>query len=153
MTVGAAGNVHRDSTPGNYGVWKAAQAGKLIAICRSMARSKTQCVLVIDDEAAVLETIEDVLECYGFKVYTASSGKEAIAVFRDNQYDIDMALLDFLLPDMSGEWIFENLRSLDPDLRVVLLTGCEESVADRMFKRGLQGYLQKPFDLPELVQT
>jgi two-component system cell cycle sensor histidine kinase/response regulator CckA len=120
-----------------------------------MARSnlsKKQCVLVIDDEAAVLETIKDVLECYGFIVYTASSGKEAIAVFRDNQHDIDMVLLDFLLPDMSGEWIFENLRSLDPDVRVVLLTGCEESVADRMLKRGLRGCLQKPFDLPELVE-
>lgn len=129
------------------------KAGKLIAICRSMARSKTQCVLVIDDEASVLETIKDVLECYGFKVYTASSGKEAVAVFRDKQYDIDMVLLDFLLPDMSGEWIFENLRSLDPNLQVVLLTGCEKSVADRMLKRGLRGYLQKPFDLPELVKT
>ena len=80
-------------------------------------RSKKECVLVIDDEEAVLETIKDALECYGFTVYTASSGKEAIAVFRDNQHDIGMVLLDFLLPDMSGEWIFENLRSLDPEPR------------------------------------
>jgi DNA-binding response OmpR family regulator len=115
-------------------------------------RSKNECVLVIDDEKAVLETIKDALECYGFTVYTASSAKEAIEVFQDNQHDIGMVLLDFLLPDMSGEWIFENLRSLDPDVRVVLLTGCEESVADRMLKRGLGGYLQKPFDLPELVE-
>jgi DNA-binding response OmpR family regulator len=115
-------------------------------------RNKKECVLVIDDEKAVLETIKDALECYGFTVYTASSAKEAIAVFRDNQHDIGMVLLDFLLPDMSGEWIFENLRSLDPDVRVVLLTGCEESVANRMLKRGLRGYLQKPFDLPELVE-
>ena len=116
-------------------------------------RSKKHCVLVVDDEPAVLETIKDVLECYGFTVCTASSGKEAIAVFRDNQHDIDMVLLDFLLPDMSGEWIFENLLSLDSDLPVVRLTGCEESVADRMLERGLRGYLQKPFDLPELIQS
>jgi CheY-like chemotaxis protein len=116
-------------------------------------RSNKQCVLVIDDEAAVLESIKDVLACYGFTVYTASSGKEDIAVFRHNQHDIDMVLLDFLLPDMSGEWIFENLRSLDPDVRVVLLTGCEESVAERMLKRGLRGYLQKPFSMPDLVES
>jgi CheY-like chemotaxis protein len=116
-------------------------------------RSNKQSVLVIDDEEAFLETIKAALECYGFIVYTASSGKEAIAVFRDHQHDIGMVLLDYLLPEMSGEWIFENLRCLDPDVRVVLLTGCEESVADRMLKRGLRGYLQKPFDLPELVQT
>ena len=64
-----------------------------------------------------------------------------------------MVLLDYLLPDMSGEWIFENLRALHPGVRVVLLTGCEESVADRMLKRGLRGYLQKPFDLPEFIQS
>jgi CheY-like chemotaxis protein len=116
-------------------------------------RSKKQCVLVIDDEAAVLETIKDVLECYGFTVYTASKAKEAITLYRDNQHDIGMVLLDYLLPDMSGEWIFENLRSLDPDVRVVLLTGCEESVADRMLKRGLQGYLKKPFSVPDLVES
>ena len=116
-------------------------------------RSKKECVLVIDDEEAFLETIKAALECYEFTVYTASSAKEAIEVFRDNQHDIGMVLLDYLLPEMSGEWIFENLRCLDPDVRVVLLTGCEESVADRMLKRGLRGYLQKPFDLPELVQT
>ena len=116
-------------------------------------RSKKQCVLVIDDEKAVLETIKDALECYGFTVYTASSTKEAIAVFRDNQHDIGMVLLDYLLPEMSGEWIFENLRSLDPDVRVVLLTGCEESVANRMLKRGLRGYLQKPFSMPDLVES
>ena len=143
-------------TPCSEGAWKAVQAGKLIATCRSMARrnrSNKQCVLVIDDEAAVLESIKDVLACYGFTVYTASSGKEDIAVFRHNQHDIDMVLLDFLLPDMSGEWIFENLRSLDPDVRVVLLTGCEESVAERMLKRGLRGYLQKPFSMPDLVES
>lgn len=115
-------------------------------------RSKKECVLVIDDEKAVLETIKDALKCYGFTVYTASSAKEAIAVFRDNQHDIGMVLVDFLLPDMSGEWIFENLRSLDPDVRVVLLTGCEESVANRMLKRGLRGYLQKPFGLQSLLR-
>jgi DNA-binding response OmpR family regulator len=115
-------------------------------------RNKKECVLVIDDEKTVLETIKDALECYGFTVYTASNAKEAIAVFRDNQHDIGMVLLDYLLPEMSGEWIFENLRCLDPDVRVVLLTGCEESVADRMLERGLRGYLQKPFRLPELVE-
>jgi two-component system, cell cycle sensor histidine kinase and response regulator CckA len=92
------------------------------------------------------------LERYGFTVYTASSAKEAITLYRDNQQDIDVALLDYLLPEMSGEWISENLQCLNPEVRVVLLTGCEESVADRMLKRGLRGHLQKPFGLPELVE-
>ena len=81
------------------------------------------------------------LECYGFSVHTASSPKEAITLYRDYHRDIGMVLLDYLLPEMSGELVFENLQSLNPDVRVVLLTGCEETVADKMFKRGLRGYL------------
>jgi CheY-like chemotaxis protein len=50
-----------------------------------------------------------------------------------------MVLLDYLLPEMSGELVFENLQRLNPDVRVVLLTGCEESVADKMLKKGLRG--------------
>lgn len=50
------------------------------------------------------------------------------------------------------EVVFENLQRLNPDVRVVLLTGCAESIADKMLKTGLRGYLQKPFSLPDLAQ-
>jgi two-component system, cell cycle sensor histidine kinase and response regulator CckA len=111
-----------------------------------------ECVLAVDDEAGFLDMLKAALECYDFTVHTASSPKEAITVYRDHQRDICMVLLDYLLPEMSGEVVFENLQGLNPDVRVVLLTGCEESVADKMLKTGLRGYLQKPFSLPELVQ-
>ena len=63
-----------------------------------------------------------------------------------------MVLLGFLLPEMSGDLVFENLQRVNPDVRVVLLTGCEASVAEKMFEKGLRGYVQKPFCLQELGQ-
>ena len=63
-----------------------------------------------------------------------------------------MVLLDFLLPKMSGDMVFENLQRLNPNVRVVLLTGCEGSVAENMFKKGLRGYIQKPFCIRELAE-
>jgi DNA-binding NarL/FixJ family response regulator len=48
--------------------------------------------------------------------------------------------------------VFANLQGLNPDVRVVLLTGHQESVADKMLARGLRGYLQKPFSLLDLAQ-
>ena len=110
---------------------------------------KKDCVLAVDDEAGFLDMLKAALECYDFTVHTATTPKEAITVYRDHQQDIRMVLLDYVLPEMSGAVVFENLRDLNPDVRVVLLTGCEASVADKMLKSGLRGYLQKPFSLPE----
>lgn len=99
--------------------------GKLNAGFRCMVShncSKKECVLAVDDEAGFLGMLKAALECYDFTVHTASSSKEAIALYRDHQRDIRMVLLDYLLPEMSGELVFENLQGLNPDVRVVLLT-------------------------------
>jgi DNA-binding NtrC family response regulator len=111
-----------------------------------------ECILAIDDEEGFLGMLKAALECQGFMVHTASSPNEAIKLYEERCRDISMVLLDYLLPEMSGELVFENLQRLNPDVRVVLLTGCEESVADKMLRKGLRGYLQKPFDLPDLAQ-
>jgi len=133
----------------------ASYVGKLNALLESMIPGdcrKKECVLAIDDEEGFLGMLKAALECYGFKVHTAANPSEAIKLYQEHRDDIAMVLLDYLLPEMSGDRVFEELQRLNPDVRVVLLTGCEESVADKMLKRGLRGYLQKPFNLPELTQ-
>jgi CheY-like chemotaxis protein len=130
-------------------------AGKLNALFRGMTPSncrQKECILAIDDEEGFLGVLKAALECQGFMVHTASSPNEAIKLYEEHRRNISMVLLDYLLPEMSGELVFEELQRLNPDVRVVLLTGCEESVADKMLKRGLRGYLQKPFNLPDLAQ-
>jgi two-component system cell cycle sensor histidine kinase/response regulator CckA len=111
-----------------------------------------ECILAIDDEEGFLGMLKAALECYGFMVHTASGPSEALKLYQEHHRSISMVLLDYLLPEMSGDRVFEELQRLNPDVRVVLLTGCEESVADKMLKRGLRGYLQKPFNLPDLKQ-
>jgi len=111
-----------------------------------------ECILAIDDDDEFLDMLKAALECYGFMVRTSSSPKDAIAMYRDHRQDIRLVLLDYRLPGMTGEAVFENLQCLNPDIRVVLVTSHQESVADRMVARGLRGYLQKPFSLPDLTQ-
>ena len=111
-----------------------------------------ECILAIDDDDEFLDMLKAALECYGFMVRTSSSPKDAIAMYRDHRQDIRLVLLDYRLPGMTGEAVFENLQCLNPDIRVVLVTSHQESVADRMVARGLRGYLQKPFCIRELVQ-
>jgi DNA-binding NtrC family response regulator len=111
-----------------------------------------ECILAIDDEEGFLGVLKAALDSQGFLVHTASTPDVAIKLYEKFHQDINMVLLDYLLPEMSCDLVFENLQRLNPDVRVVLLTACEESVADEMLKRGLQGYLQKPFNLPDLAQ-
>ncbi|MGD1019124.1 MAG: response regulator [Verrucomicrobiia bacterium] len=131
------------------------EIGRLNACFGSVISSncpQKECILAIDDEEGFLSMLKSALESYGFVVHTASRPKEAIKFYQERGRDISIVLLDYLLPGMSGDSVFEELQRLNPDVRVVLLTGCEESVADRMRRKGLRGYLQKPFDLPDLAQ-
>ena len=109
-------------------------------------------ILAIDDEEGFLSLLKATLDGQGYRVHTASCPNEAIKLYEERGREISMVLLDFLLPKMSGDMVFENLQRLNPDVRVVLLTGCEGSVAENMFKKGLRGYLQKPFCRRELAQ-
>ena len=111
-----------------------------------------ECILAIDDEEGFLDILKMTLASQGYLVHTASSPSEAIKLYGERWGEISMVLLDYLLPEMSCDSVFENLQRLNPDVRVVLLTACEESVADEMLKKGLRGYLQKPFDFPDLAQ-
>jgi DNA-binding NtrC family response regulator len=109
-------------------------------------------ILAIDDEEGFLGLLKAALECHGYCVHTASSPEEAIKLYGERWREIGMVLLDFLLPHMSGDLVFDELKRLNPDVRVILLTGCEESVAEPLYSKGLRGYLQKPFSLPDLAQ-
>ncbi len=117
-----------------------------------MSQPQQSHVFAIDDEEGFLGLLKIALERSGYIVHTASSPKEALTLYRERWQDITLVFLDFLLPGMSGDVVFDELQRLNPDVRVVLLTGCEESVAERMFQRGLRGYLQKPFTLSDLAQ-
>jgi len=109
-------------------------------------------ILAIDDEADFLLLLKAALECHGYSVHTATNPGDAIKLYEEKRDEISMVLLDYLLPEMSGDVIFEKLQDFNPDVRVVLVTGCEETVAENMLTNGLRGFLQKPFDLSVLTQ-
>ncbi len=109
-------------------------------------------ILAIDDELGFLGMLKEMLECQGYTVHAASCPKEAIKLYAQRWREISMVFLDFLLPGTSGDQVFDELQRLNPDVRVVLLTGCQESKAEKMFQKGLRGYLQKPFGIRELGQ-
>lgn len=110
-------------------------------------------VLIVDDEEMILEVGRGMLEKLGYKVLTAETGKQAVETYMKNPADIDLVVLDLVMPDMSGRETYDHLRKVNPGLRVLLSSGFSmDSVAKEMLDHGCGGFIQKPFLIQELSQ-
>jgi DNA-binding response OmpR family regulator len=105
-------------------------------------------VLVIDDDPQVRLLISMILEDEGFAVEAAMAGAEALRLA--TELPPALVVLDMSLPDMTGETLAKHLRSLWPDLPILVVTA-DGKVRDKVARIGAFGYLLKPFDLGELV--
>jgi DNA-binding NtrC family response regulator len=107
-------------------------------------------VLIIDDEAAIRESLETLLEFEGFTVEAAETGEEGLA--RLGEHPFDLVLLDFALPDRNGLEILAEIRSRDPRLAVIMITayGTVDN-AVRAMQKGATNFIQKPWDNEKLL--
>jgi two-component system cell cycle sensor histidine kinase/response regulator CckA len=105
-------------------------------------------ILLVDDEKVILMVNRPMLEKLGYTVLTAEGGREAIEVFAANQDHIDMVILDMIMPDLAGGAVFDHLKAMRPDIKVLLSTGYSISgQAEEIMARGCAGFIQKPFDI------
>ncbi|MBW1782670.1 MAG: PAS domain S-box protein [Deltaproteobacteria bacterium] len=113
----------------------------------------TETVLFVDDEDMIIEVVEALLERLGYNVLIAKSGKEAIETYEKNQEQIDIVVLDMIMPDMSGGDTYDRLKDIDPKVKVLLFSGYSiDGQASEIMERGCNGFLQKPFKMKELSQ-
>jgi PAS domain S-box-containing protein len=110
-------------------------------------------ILLVDDENEILKVGRMMLLKLGYRVLLAAGGREALAVYRDKGPEIDLVILDMIMPGMSGSETFDHLRTMDPAVKVLLASGYSlNQRANQILARGCDGFLQKPFDLPLLSQ-
>lgn len=108
-------------------------------------------VLLVDDENIILDVSKAMLEAIGYSVVTAGGGNEAIDIIGLQGDEIDLVLLDMIMPGMDGGRTFDEIRRLQPDLPVILSSGYSiNGQADAIMKRGCNGFIQKPFNMSEL---
>ena len=107
-------------------------------------------VLIIDDETAIRESLETLLEFEGYSVQSAESGEEGLAKLAETPFDL--VLLDFALPDRNGLEILADIRSRDPQLAVIMITayGTVDN-AVRAMQSGATNFIQKPWDNEKLL--
>jgi PAS domain S-box-containing protein len=110
-------------------------------------------VLVIDDEDEVREATSEILREAGLQIITASDGRAGIQLFRERMQEIKLVLLDLAMPGMNGADVLVELKALDPDIPVILISGyAEEAVMERFVDKGLAGFIQKPYSMESLLQ-
>ena len=108
-------------------------------------------VLLVDDEDMVANVADQMLKKLGYEVLVARTGKEAIGYYEPKKDEIDIVLLDMMMPDMSGGDVYDRLKEINPHAKVLLSSGYSmEGQAADILRRGCDGFIQKPFSLQAL---
>ena len=117
-----------------------------------MSEAEKGRIIVIDDDDGIRKVVATALEGEGYRVETASSGKQAIEKSQSSFYNL--ALVDVRLPDMEGTKLLTAMKDTTPEMRKVILTGYPglQNAIDAVNK-GAHAYLVKPVDMDELLRT
>jgi len=132
---------------------------RVSAVVRSATRQKQQRlphgrenILVVDDEMSVCEIARDMLSDLGYTVMLQHDGRAGVDYYRTRQATVDLILLDVNMPLKGGKQAFEELRQMNPNVRVIFLTGYgKESVEIASLPADVDGFIQKPFQVEELA--
>jgi PAS domain S-box-containing protein len=112
----------------------------------------TEMILLIDDEPHVLAMWGDLLEEYGYVILTAEDGPRGVELFRDRVGEIDLVILDYIMPGMGGRDVIERLTKIDSNVKIIVASGYSENgQAKDIMSDDTVGFIQKPATITELL--
>lgn len=112
------------------------------------------CILVIDDDHAYRSALQMLLEQHGHQVFAASNAVKALTLFAIQKDEIDVVLLDYLMPNMDGAQTLVHLRAICPSVKVILHSGAEELRLRQAFPREqIVDYLRKPLSSQQVLRA
>ena len=116
-------------------------------------RGNRELILLVDDETEIAEIASEMLAEEGYKIVLAKDGFEALRIYQEIGPQVGLVILDFFLPVMDGDAVFDELRELNPNVNVVLSSGfAEQSKLGTMLAQGLRGFIPKPYTREKLLE-
>ena len=100
----------------------------------NMNRLSNKTILFVDDVESIRTLVKSFLSQYGYTVLTAATGDEALALYRTKQSEIELVILDLIMPGISGKKCLGELLKINPKLKVVIATGDTEASASHLFR-------------------
>ena len=122
--------------------------------CAAVNAPSSGKILLIDDEEYVRDLGKRILERAGYTVITSSNGMEALKIYAREQSSIGLVILDLIMPQMSGEKCLEELRKIDPTLKVVISSGYSLDSRERdSLGAKVHGFANKPYQIEQFLET
>lgn len=109
-------------------------------------------ILIVDDEAMLVQSIQIGLQYLGYGVITANSGEGAMRCLYDKGGKVDLVITDYLMPGMNGMEFLQMLRGVYPDLPVLFMSAyADTKLVIEALRSRCDGFLEKPFSLQQLI--
>ena len=116
-------------------------------------RGGRECILLAEDEEIIREMAQLGLESKGYRVLAATDGAAALARYREQWETIDLVVADMAMPRMSGPELFSKMKEINAGVRVIVSSGySHDQEGQRMLQHGCLGFLQKPYNVEQLLQ-
>ncbi|MBN2792125.1 MAG: response regulator [Desulfuromonadales bacterium] len=113
---------------------------------------EVKCLLLVDDNPLITETLGAGLEAHGFEVIIAANGIELLEAYKQNSDRIDVVITDLEMPMMNGDTAFFELKKMAPEAKIIMMSGyLEDTRVQKVLQAGANGFLQKPCKLQELL--
>jgi PAS domain S-box-containing protein len=110
-------------------------------------------ILLVDDEEGVRRVGQRILEQLGYQVLAAENGPRALSLLEAHRGQVDLVILDLLLPGMGGAEIYAHMKEMVPEIKVLVASGCSlDGAAQKVLDAGAQGFIEKPYRIDALSQ-
>jgi DNA-binding NtrC family response regulator len=113
-----------------------------------------QKILIVDDEPSILKMLADMIKILGYESYQASNGMDAVEIFQQHADEIAIVFLDILMPKMNGFQVYEEIKKINPDVKVVVISGYtnEPEILNFIAQNKLR-FFRKPFHIEDVVDA
>lgn len=109
-------------------------------------------ILIVDDQETIWDFLIEALQDLGYSVLLAENGLDAVEIYENNPDQIDLVLLDMVMPKLGGHKTFYQIKAIDPNANILLSSGyVSESEVNDLLSKGAKGFLPKPHRIKELA--
>ena len=112
----------------------------------------TETILIVDDHESIWDFLIEALQTLGYSVILAENGLVAVEIYRENPSEIDLVLLDMIMPELNGYEAFKQIREIDPGAKILLSSGFVGGAeVQELLDNGAEGFLPKPHRIPTVA--